>query len=229
MELHHLTRSTPFIGRMGPDQGWNCRTQAFIISLVASAMHLTSAVMHGRAAFVLGPTADLNPCTLNVKPHAWAAIEGGGMLDVSPSFKTLAEPRLAAWNRAIAFGSRLLPTGNLALTTQPGEFEVALARATHSIDQKTAVYLVGSYDELDGSRLNDGFHIGNSPLTDELAKKYDAAILCNAARHLFDLAYDRADSLQRLSQDAAWEKLARMKVDAVAWLFARMTAGPVYK
>jgi hypothetical protein len=69
-ELHHLTRTPAFETADGKrDEGWNSRTQAFILALVVGELRIPSAVGAGKACFVVGPDADEAPEGIEVESH----------------------------------------------------------------------------------------------------------------------------------------------------------------
>jgi hypothetical protein len=229
-EVHHLCRSPRFQSDDGMwDEGWNCRLQAFISGVAVAANRIPTAVGHGRASFVVGPSAERHPGGYNVAPHAWLMVQGNGVFDVSPSFDKVSDPQLTMlreWRQALVVSNRVRPTGDFALVTSDAAYEDAVARATHTALKRSAIYQLWNVTEIGATALSDAMAIASGPIADELKTKYADDVLIAAGRHLYDLMHGRGKSLTSKPQPNAWEVLAKSKRDQRAWFLNRIKSIP---
>jgi hypothetical protein len=216
-ELHSLCTSSPFVNDDGKrDFGWNCRFQAFVLGLALSADGAGCAVSGGKAAFVIG-----GEMGIDVDPHAWLLIEGHGMLDVSPTFTAWDEP-FREWGSVAIVRNAASRSERLVIARSPEECRRAMDIAASIVGQRSVIYCGNYGDPLDVRALDAIAAIGNCPLLDAVISEYGESAVLAAARHIYNLARGRNQSLGAVNQDDAWKMLAERKYDDRAWFASRM-------
>jgi len=216
-EIHHLLWIDPFDNQGTWDEGWNCRDHAWLGGVVLQLLGLTAAVVYGEAMFVRGPDGDAPPTGLSQTGHAWLGIDGLGFMDISPNLAQCRELSLQTWQLKCIAMNRCIPDGRFENSNSSEDYERRVGIATNTPGNH-AVYFGRGYDNIDSDFVNQAFQFINSPLSVRLATRFEPDVYAKAAIHLFKILSGKSQSLQKLSQDQAWECISTQPGNAIAWL-----------
>lgn len=220
-EIHHLLWVEPAENRGKWDEGWSCRNHALIACAVTCVMKNRGAIIYGKSTFVIGPDGDLPSVGVAADPHSWFGVDGFGYFDLSPRLTRHKEPVWRPWPLSCIAMSRCLPDGDFLAAESERQYENSVNAATHVPRRRKAVYFGQTYANFSRKLLIEGFEAADSPLTGRLSERYDPAIFAKAAIHLWKLLRGEAQSLRGLSQDEAWERIAKQPGDAISWVCHR--------
>ena len=216
-ELHAFLWTDPFFNQGTMDAGWSCRDHAVVVGqfLVDAGAHVT--VRHGKCMFVQGPTQDGAPPVglgQDVDPraggHTWLSIEGLGDVDLSPRLNI----RESRWRPVESTGvvgsswlaeapSRFTVTGSLQ------EYDEEIARATHVLDERHAIYFSRREEPFANEIARSGLSWADSRVSLRLLDRGQPDDLyVRFARHLRGILSDERSPLRHLSRNKAWTILA---------------------
>jgi hypothetical protein len=217
-ELHHLLWIEPFDNQGSRDEGWNCRDHAFIAGLVLQLLKQPCAVLYGEATYVQGPAPEQPAVGLEQKIHAWLGVDGQGFMDLSPRLTRCANPPWRPWRLQYIARDRCVPDGAFEFARTEGEYARRVGQAAERTQARTAIYHGKGVDNIDREFAEKAFQFIDSPLTKRLLEKYADDLYLKAAVHLFKFLRGETRSLQQLSQDEAWEEIARQPGSPLNWI-----------
>jgi hypothetical protein len=225
-ELHHSLWTELTINKGQRDEGWNCRDHALIVACLTQLLQRTAAaILHGRACFVQGPRQEVPPVGLNADPHSWSAIEGLGLIDLSPRLSTCSSENWAEWPYEGLFLNRCLPLGSadLRIAKTLPDFDNWVALATHRNASRTVVYWPQEYEQLTRGSVERSIQWSNSLLTEWLRDRYGESepLHARAALYLYDFVSSEAPALSHLCREEAWDVIACRPGNAVFRLASR--------
>jgi len=218
-EIHHLLWVEPRQNRGVLDEGWNCRDHALVVATLCQMLGFNAYTIHGAASFVQGATGGRPPVGLGQDPHAWAAVDGGGMHDLSVRLDRTAVPHWTDWQVLCISGSVPHAKRKMRLHYPKTalEYEDTVAAASHRQAERCAIYLAREYEPLTKAALSASMAWSNSILTDDLRDQIGEQPDFHArfALHLFELLGDPALSLTELPPTEAWKDLTLRDIDVI--------------
>lgn len=228
-ELHHLLWEKPFVNKEGQrDFGWTCREHALFIGALAMLHGFQAAVVHGRAEFCVGPTANSVATGISQDPHWWTRIVDIGSCDLSVRLDSLpGGVSWDGWDESFLLGGKFTPADSTSFTSvsDPIKHEQICAIATHATGKRAANYLQRSIEPLGLQQIENARKWCNSPLTDRLKKLYPTRtdIYAKAILHLDEILNGVGKSVTALSQMAAWGAIAKRPGNGRVELAGRFT------
>lgn len=219
-ELHHLLWIKPLVNNGIKDDGWNCRDHAYIVAGIAQVLGFKASIIYGKAAFIHGSYGAIAGMGRDLKMHSWAAVDGAGFYDLSVRLSWIEDfPEWKDWETAGLAGNGFLPSGRVVfkMTLNEYDFQNAMNAATHLEGVNSAIYWGGSFSELTASDIENAPKKCNSPLTDKLRATFGERqdLYAKAILHLVEYLQGKIESVVKLPQMEAWEKIASRPGDAV--------------
>lgn len=222
-ELHKLLWLEPFFNQGVRDLGWNCRDHALIIGSLLELYDCKVQVVHGKACFVQGPTAERRPIALEQEMHTWLMTNEGRVVDLSPNLSSAVYPGWTTAPFTAIINSQWQPAagGQFILSRSSVGYEEEISIGSNTEGAFRAVYLEARRQPFVPAMLSGAFAFVNSPLTDRLRKRYDQSVYAKAVAHLAARLGGTVRSLAGVSQNKGWAIIAERPTSSVADLMAR--------
>lgn len=227
-EVHHFLHQAPHQNRGVLDQGWNCRDHALLTALLVHWAGHPTALMHGKAMFLIGPRGGKAGFGIEQKPHSWGAIENMGLIDLSikkEAHDGSAELKLPF---EAVFANETLPRGRGEVRPLKDEatYQRMVAEGSNRPGVSWILYVLERGELLDQGHIVYSGRWINSSLTDELKSRYGDAECAYAALflHLIELCAGNKQSFSGMERWKAWGRLMESAHDPVHEAISRVQA-----
>jgi hypothetical protein len=218
-ELRHLlTRPMAVTARGVLDAGSMCRDSAVILATLAIALGFQAFLCEGQTS-IFAPLLNGTYCELYFETHAWLDIIGYGITDFSPNLESGCGPGWVALPALFLSGTRYRPNESAFdyLVGDTDRFARLRAENCAAKPRFKSVYLEERRRVFDGALMSIAVDYAQSPLMETLRPRryFSDNILIKAALHLWRVTKNKTPSLQSLSQDEAWARVAALRDEEV--------------